>query len=580
MKRKPLAIPLDDDSIEDTNDNTQQEKPLSKAQLKSMTLLDKLEQLIELTKRNRFTDSFFKTHQLLIESVANELIVNPIQAVLLCPFVAMPGANLDDNDLQRYFHCNSITIMRHWNELTGLRRRRYIRNCGGFNRGNLCLTEKARLALCKNQPLPVIKMSGLNALDFMSRFRSFVVDNERNREMDAEELILETMELIHENQHLAIASAIDNLQVCDDAKMVILTYCKALVSDKQDGIPLNQFDDLIDDYYEFRDDILNGKHPFITEGLLEHMKTDDFFSRDVFALTEKARKLFLGEYIVPKREQTVDTPNSNVIHSKDIKPKPMYYCDEDEGQINTLFGLLEDKQLKTIRKRLEKANLRKGFNCLFYGAPGTGKTETALQLARATGRDIMQVDISSIRDKWYGETEKIVKSVFENYAQLVQRAPKIPILLINEADALLSVRTGIGGSNPSIDKTENAIQNILLEAMENIDGIMIATTNLTCNLDSAFDRRFLYKVEFHQPSVEAKTHIWRTFLPDLSRSDAQTLARAYDFSGGQIENIARKVMVDQLLFGGNPDLAHIDELCSKEQIAGRSKSSYRPIGFH
>ena len=581
MRRRPSSDFLYDDDFDgDTNEKNTQEKPLNKTQLKSMTLLDKLEHLIELTKSCGLDNTFFKTHKLLIESVANELVITPVQTVLLCPFISMPGRSLDDSDLQHYFQCTSITIMRHWDELTGLRRRRYIRNSGGFNRGNMCLTEKARLALCKNQPLPVINITGLSAADFMSHFRSLVVDNEKNREMDAEELLQETMELIRANQHLEIAQAINNLQVDDEAKMVILTYCKTLVKDKQDGIPLNYFDDLIEDYYEFKEAILNGKHPFITEGLLEHRKVDDFFSRDVFALTDKARKLLLKEYDVPKREIVAETPNSDVIRSKDIKPKPMYYCDEDEGQINTLFGLLEDKKLTSIRKRLEKANLRKGFNCLFYGAPGTGKTETALQLARATGRDIMQVDISSIRDKWYGETEKIVKSIFENYAQLVKRSPRIPILLINEADAILSVRTSIGGSNPSIDKTENAIQNILLEAMENIDGIMIATTNLTCNLDSAFDRRFLYKVEFHQPSVEAKTHIWKVFLPDLNTADARWLARSFDFSGGQIENIARKVMVDHLLFGDTPDLARIEEICIKEQISGRTGGNRRPIGFN
>ena len=582
MRRRPSSDFLYDDDFDGdtTQEKNTQEMPLNKTQLKSMTLLDKLEHLIELTKSCGLDNTFFKTHKLLIESVANELVITPVQTVLLCPFISMPGRSLDDSDLQHYFQCTSITIMRHWDELTGLRRRRYIRNSGGFNRGNMCLTEKARLALCKNQPLPVINITGLSAADFMSHFRSLVVDNEKNREMDAEELLQETMELIRANQHLEIAQAINNLQVDDEAKMVILTYCKTLVKDKQDGIPLNYFDDLIEDYYEFKEAILNGKHPFITEGLLEHRKVDDFFSRDVFALTDKARKLLLKEYDVPKREIVAETPNSDVIRSKDIKPKPMYYCDEDEGQINTLFGLLEDKKLTSIRKRLEKANLRKGFNCLFYGAPGTGKTETALQLARATGRDIMQVDISSIRDKWYGETEKIVKSIFENYAQLVKRSPKIPILLINEADAILSVRTSIGGSNPSIDKTENAIQNILLEAMENIDGIMIATTNLTCNLDSAFDRRFLYKVEFHQPSVEAKTHIWKVFLPDLNTADARWLARSFDFSGGQIENIARKVMVDHLLFGDTPDLARIEEICIKEQISGRTGGNRRPIGFN
>ena len=141
------------------------------------------------------------------------------------------------------------------------------------------------------------------------------------------------------------------------------------------------------------------------------------------------------------------------------------------------------------------------------------------------------------------------------------------------------MRTSVSSNNPTLEKTENAIQNILLQAMEDIDGIMIATTNLTCNLDPAFDRRFLYKVEFHQPSVEAKTHIWQSFLPSLSEADALTLANRYDFSGGQIENISRKVMVDQLLFGGVPSLSHLEELCAKEQISGRSNNRCKPIGF-
>lgn len=252
MRRRPSSDFLYDDDFDgDTQEKNTQEMPLNKTQLKSMTLLDKLEHLIELTKSCGLDNTFFKSHKLLIESVANELVITPVQTVLLCPFISMPGRSLDDSDLQHYFQCTSITIMRHWDELTGLRRRRYIRNSGGFNRGNMCLTEKARLALCKNQPLPVINITGLSAADFMSHFRSLVVDNEKNREMDAEELLQETMELIRANQHLEIAQAINNLQVDDEAKMVILTYCKTLVKDKQDGIPLNYFDDLIEDYYEW-----------------------------------------------------------------------------------------------------------------------------------------------------------------------------------------------------------------------------------------------------------------------------------------------------------------------------------------
>ena len=582
MRKGHEAPDVFDDDLKDINDDNS--KPLSKSQLKKMTLLDRLERLIGISENCALTPEFFQLHNALIQSVAVELILTPMQTVLLCPYVADPGSLVDQNDLRRYFNCSSITVMRHKNDIKALVHRRYLSSCGGgFRRGrnsNYCLTEKAQKALCDNHGLPLVKTTGLTAGEFMNMFRLLLNEAFHFQQIDNEELLQETMELMDENPQLEIVKAINGMRVYDADKYVMLSFCKLLVVDGEEAVPLNHFDDEIEDYYEFSEAMLKGYHPFVKQGLLEPLKRDNLFQRDVFSLSAKARQMFLTEYELPKREiKEQNIANATLIRCKSIQPKTLFYSAEDQGQIDTLKGLLEEKQLKAIRKRLESVNMRKGFNCLFYGLPGTGKTETTLQLARLTGRDIMQVDISSIRDKWYGETEKIVKGIFESYAQLVQKSKRIPILLINEADALLSVRTGIGGSNASIDKTENAIQNILLEAMENIDGIMIATTNLTCNLDSAFDRRFLYKVEFHQPSIEAKTNIWKTFLPDLNLADAKELARSFDFSGGQIENIARKAMVDHLLFGSEPGLDRVMELCSKEKITGRSHDR-KPIGFH
>ncbi len=556
-------------------------EPLSKAQLKTMTLLDKLEHLIDVSESSGLCNDFFECHKDLIQSVADDLVLTPKQAVLLCPFLTNPSTVVDNGDLRNFFNCSAIAIMRQKDNLKALVHRRYVTACGGFRNGregNLRLTEKAQKALCDNHGLPVVKTYGLTPSEFMKMFNNLVNEANRMHIIDNDELVLETMELLDENPQLEIVKAINNLKVSYNDKYIILYFCKSLLVDGEEGVPLSNFDGEFDDIFDFSESVLRGYHPFVKQGLIEPLKRDNLFQRDIYGLTEKARKLFLTEYELPKRkEKDLRVDNASIIHCKSIMPKPLFYSMEDQEQIDTLKGLLEDKQLKAIRKRLEEANMRKGFNCLFYGLPGTGKTETTLQLARLTGRDIMQVDISSIRDKWYGETEKIVRGIFDSYAQLVKRAKRIPILLINEADALLSVRTGIG-NNPSIDKTENAIQNILLEAMENIDGIMIATTNLTCNLDSAFDRRFLYKIEFHQPSIEAKTNIWKTFLPELTVSDATTLARSFDFSGGQIENIARKALVDHLLFGSKPNLDRIIELCSNEKISGRSLDR-KPIGF-
>lgn len=587
MKTDPkLFDNIINEIVNDLDCNTEDSKDdiissISKKELKLMSLLDKMEQLIELTKNCTLSNEFFKENKLLIQSVADDLQISPVQAVMLCPYVCNPGAPTDYNDLQHFFDCSSIAIMKRRNDLKALLRRRYICGCGGYRRrdGNFRLTERAQKAFCENHGLPIIKNTDLTPAEFMKAVRNLFYEVDRLQQLDSDDLLEEVMDLMADNQQLAIVKAFGALKVCDDEKVVMLYFCKQLLTEGEEGVPLCQIEDYLEDYDIFYNNMIKGSHRFITDDLLTPLGRDNLFTRDVYGLTDKARKLFLSEYELPKRDlKEQNIANANLISSKAIKPKSMFYSAEDQRQIDTLQGLLCDKQLKAIRKRLGAANMRKGFNCLFYGLPGTGKTETALQLARMTGRDIMQVDISSMRDKWYGETEKIVKAIFDDYAKLVKQEKRIPILLINEADALLSVRTGIGGSNPSIDKTENAIQNILLEAMENIDGIMIATTNLTCNLDPAFDRRFLYKVEFHQPSIEAKMQIWKSFLPQLSQTDATELARGFDFSGGQIENIARKVMVDHLLFGENPNLARMMELCANEKLKGRSNVR-TPIGF-
>lgn len=219
--------------------------------------------------------------------------------------------------------------------------------------------------------------------------------------------------------------------------------------------------------------------------------------------------------------------------------------------------------------------MRRGVACIFYGAPGTGKTETVLQLAHQTGRSVMQVDIPNLRSKWVGETEKNIKEVFDRYRSYCGKDELAPILLFNEADAVLCKRNE--GAVNSIDKMENAMQNIILQEMETLDGIMIATTNLTGNLDAAFERRFLYKIEFPKPTADESRHIWQYMLPDIDDEDAYRLAKTYQFSGGQIENIARKQIVDSILSGEDKvSISRVIEACKTESF---KHSSGKTIGF-
>ena len=219
--------------------------------------------------------------------------------------------------------------------------------------------------------------------------------------------------------------------------------------------------------------------------------------------------------------------------------------------------------------------MRPGFCCIFYGTPGTGKTETVYQLARQTGRDIMRVDVDKIKSCWVGESEKNIKALFDRYRNICKNSKLAPILLFNEADAVLGVR--MEGAARAVDKMENSIQNIILQEMETLEGIMIATTNLTTNLDKAFERRFLYKIRFDKPSVESRAKIWQTMLPDLSEYDANTLASQFDLSGGEIENIARKHSVNAILKGNDSiDVQEIINSCRHERL---SQNDRPKIGF-
>ena len=177
---------------------------------------------------------------------------------------------------------------------------------------------------------------------------------------------------------------------------------------------------------------------------------------------------------------------------------------------------------------------------------------------------------------WVGESEKNVKALFDRYRSLCSQSERTPILLFNEADALLGRRNE--QAVRAVDKMENALQNIILQEMETLDGILIATTNLTDNLDNAFERRFLFKICFECPGEAVRASIWRSMLPGLTLRQAQTLAEAYPLSGGQIENVVRKRSIDAILHGGRLELSRLQRYCEEESLQ-RVSVAVRRIGF-
>ena len=120
-----------------------------------------------------------------------------------------------------------------------------------------------------------------------------------------------------------------------------------------------------------------------------------------------------------------------------------------------------------------------------------------------------------------------------------------------------------GSSN--VSDTENAIQNVLLEELESFDGILFATSNLVNNLDPAFERRFLFKIKFDKPSTDNSAKIWRNKLPTITEEEALYLADNYVFSGGEMANIARKCIMEEVVLGNKLTFEKIITFCNSEK---------------
>jgi len=249
--------------------------------------------------------------------------------------------------------------------------------------------------------------------------------------------------------------------------------------------------------------------------------------------------------------------------------------------LNTVIKQV-DKDVFAKLKAWGIKDKRKGIDAriIFYGAPGTGKTMTAVSLAKTLKRPILSFDCSKILSMYVGESEKNVRKIFDEFKALSKKAKVDPILLLNEADQFLSSRTEGAGS--SADKMHNQMQNIFLEQIEQFEGILIATTNLLDNIDKAFStfsRRFNYKIEFKKPGKKQRKRLWHFMLPENAdydeKLDVDELAK-YELTGGQINliirNTAYKVAVrDESVFTLEDFLEEIEkELGSSFESAGKS----------
>ena len=276
-----------------------------------------------------------------------------------------------------------------------------------------------------------------------------------------------------------------------------------------------------------------------------------------------------------------------------IEEQEMFELIEPKKTLDDI--VLNDKTKKTLDLLLQQVDKnvidklktwgikdkKKGIDAriIFYGIAGTGKTITALALAKSLKKQIISFDCSKILSMYVGESEKNVRKIFDDYKELCLKTKSEPVLLLNEADQFLSNR--VSGQISGSDKMHNQMQNIFLEQIERFDGILIATTNLLDSIDKAFSRRFNYKIEFIKPDEKQRMILWEKLLPsNLPLEDNFDIKKlsAFGLTGGQIElvikNTAYKLAVQ------NEPIFKIEDFI--DEIKKEEKSMFdkdKKVGF-
>ena len=540
------------------------------------SVLELMELITEEAENSGLTDRFFNEVRPLSEDLGAMVDLTPRQAVFYSLFVN----NYSDReirllDIVKHTRATMIRLAQLQDDIDALEMKRYIRRSDGYHSG-VCYNVPAASIKClrANKPYVPKRLTNLSIQAFIDELNDRVCMR-YNLHEPYELMLDEVLTLVNDNMHLKICKVLkEQYEVLTERDWVLLVALCVSFLFHEGTISISNLDRIFRemDYRVLSCELSRKTNKLMKEGLIDYACEDGMVNVSAIGITRKTKNLLLSE--CPK--QAMSSSDGNLLDHKKIAAKMLFYEADVKEQVDRLAGMLTRPKFREICKRLRANKMRRGFACLFYGAPGTGKTETVLQLAKLTGRKIMQVDFSEVKDKYVGESEKNVKAIFENYRRAVSSEKPCPILLFNEADAIIGKR--LNNVEHSVDNMYNTMQNIILQEMENFEGILIATTNLETNMDPAFERRFLYKVRFEKPSADVRRQIWQSIIPTVSDDTASVLAKEFEFSGGQIDNIARKFVVDNILYGESGDMyAKLRQFCREETIQNRNIR--QSIGF-
>ena len=457
---------------------------------RELTLLQAIERVVEMAEDSKMSLEFMKKAKTEILLLSNRYGITERQAVLFCICMEKGPLRVDYNDFASFLDLNKIRVLSYANDIDALVRRRLLRYRNAKDENEFDIPNAVIRCLKHNEVYQLPTRTGLDCAGLFELLNLWFNDLCEGA-ISPHELREELKKLFNENRDVGFVQKMNELSLDDNNQLLLTLFCHLLVNEADDDIRFSQINDLFDcqsDFNNARAELRAGEHILQKYNLIEHRCEDGIADVNKYKLTENAKRNMLEEMKLNVKTEKI----GNMMEHDSLPQKQLFFSTDTQQQVEELGRFLQPDNYQRIQERMKEKGFRNGFACLFYGSPGTGKTETVYQLARQTGRNIMVVDVPQIKSKWVGESEKNIKALFDRYHELTKRINPTPILLFNEADAIIGIRRN--GADNAVDKMENSLQNIILQEMEQLDGIMIATTNLQQNMDKAFERRFLYKI--------------------------------------------------------------------------------------
>ena len=435
-------------------------------------LLECIEKICETAHSSKLTETTQKSISIYTKDLAQYLGSTERQAFWFSILfsISLHRPEIDLEDIASYLKCSILAVFKYIEDFDELVKLKVLRKSKADRRRRKCPDRLDTLQFYVptyiiqsisngDKQLPTRQKVNMTVYEFLDTYSNLLQERD-NELLSYEELVESCHELIAENRHLALLTQIKGFKLQVNDVLILLYVCSSF-TDYEDGdliIFLKTIFPDTQDQMKVRREFIKGENRLQVLKLVE-TSSDNFRSDRTIMLSEYAKELFFGED--KDLFATTEQKRSDIILSSDIIPKKLFFNKKEEEQMAFLTDLLKPDSYHSVCTRMKEMGLRTGFTILLYGEPGTGKTESCFQIAKQTGgRAIFKVEISATKSKWFGDSEKLIKGIFDCYAKMVETYDLTPILLLNECDAILGKRQ-VGGHS-AVSQTENAMQNLLL----------------------------------------------------------------------------------------------------------------------